>query len=89
MNTGKRAMENMEYVRKLLGEKQPGFAASVELALSFIHHQTEWPEEMTELTLPPRRHDTIDKQDPVHEWGVARLARLIQRWAVILLGVAA
>jgi hypothetical protein len=37
MNTDKQAMENTEYVRKLLEEKQPGFAASVELALSFIH----------------------------------------------------
>jgi hypothetical protein len=32
MNTAKQAMENMEYVRSLLREKQAGFAASVELA---------------------------------------------------------
>src|SRR5258705_7875531 len=36
MNTARQAMENMEYVRRLLEEKQAGFAASVELALSFI-----------------------------------------------------
>jgi hypothetical protein len=30
----KQAMENMEYVRWLLGQKQPGFAASLELAVS-------------------------------------------------------
>ncbi len=29
-----------------------------------------------ELTLPPVRHETIEKQDPVHEWRVARLAGL-------------
>jgi hypothetical protein len=29
-----------------------------------------------ELTLPPGRHETIEKQDPVHEWRVARLAWL-------------
>jgi len=44
MNTGKQAMENMEYVRRLLEEKQAGFSASVELAASFIHRQIEWPE---------------------------------------------
>ena len=32
MNTVKQAMENMEYVRWLLWQKQPGFAASLELA---------------------------------------------------------
>jgi hypothetical protein len=29
-----------------------------------------------ELTLPPGRHEIIEKQDPVHEWRMARLARL-------------
>ena len=80
MNTDKQAMENMEYVRKLLEEKQPGFAASVEFALSFIHHQIELPEETMELTLPPERHEIIDRQDPVHEWRVARLAHLGIPW---------
>jgi hypothetical protein len=28
MSTDDQAMENMEYVRRLLGEKQPGFSAS-------------------------------------------------------------
>ena len=32
MNTAKQAVENMEYVRSLLEEKQAGFAAPVELA---------------------------------------------------------
>jgi hypothetical protein len=33
MNTARQAMEKMEYVRGLLEEKQPEFAASVELAV--------------------------------------------------------
>ena len=41
MNTVKQAMENMAYVRRLLEEKQAGFSASVELAVSFIHRQLE------------------------------------------------
>ena len=57
MNTAKQAMENMEYVRRLLEEKQPGFSASVELAVSFIRHQIEWSEETMELTLPPGRYE--------------------------------
>jgi hypothetical protein len=82
MNTAKQAMENMEYVRRLLEEKQPGFAVSVELAVSFIHGQLERPEEPMELTLPPRRHETIERQDPVHEWRVARLVSLGIPWPV-------
>src|ERR1700722_6669523 len=39
MNTARQAMENMEYVRRLLDEKQAGFAAPVELAVSIIHRQ--------------------------------------------------
>src|SRR5260370_12121144 len=82
MNTAKQAMENMEYVRRLLEEKQAGFSASVELAVSFIHRQIEWPEETMELTLPPGRYESIQKQDPVHEWRVARLACLGIPWPV-------
>jgi hypothetical protein len=82
MNTAKQAMENREYVRRLLEEKQPEFAASLELAVSFIHSQIERPEETMELTLSPGRHETIGKQDPVHEWRVARLARLGIPWPV-------
>ena len=79
MNTAKQAMENMEYVRRLLEEKQPGFSASVELAVSFIHRQIEGSEETMELTLPPGRHETIEK-DPVHEWRVDRLTCLGIPW---------
>ena len=38
--------------------------------------------ETMELTLPPGRHETIEKQDPVHEWRVAQLARLRIPWPV-------
>jgi hypothetical protein len=82
MNTAKQAMENMEYVRRLLEEKQAGFSASVELAVSFIHRQIKWPEETMELTLPPGRHETIETQDTVHQWRVARLTRLGIPWPV-------
>jgi hypothetical protein len=39
MKTVKEAMENMEYVRRLLGQKQPGFAASLELAASQLERK--------------------------------------------------
>ena len=76
MNTARQAMQNMEYVRRLLEEKQPEFAASVELAVSFIQRQIERPEETMKLKLPPGHHETIEKQDPVHEWRVAQLVSL-------------
>ena len=43
MNSTKQAMENMEYVRGLLGQKQPGFAASLEFAVSLTAASTEKP----------------------------------------------
>ena len=82
MNTARQAMENMEYVRMLLEEKQPGFAAYVELAVFFIHVRSSGRRKTMELTLPPGHHKTIEKQDPVHEWRVARLARLGLPWTV-------
>jgi hypothetical protein len=44
MNTAKQAAENMAYVRRLLKEKQAGFSAAVELAVSLIDRRIEWPE---------------------------------------------
>jgi hypothetical protein len=76
MNTAKRATENVEYLRRLLEEKQAGFAASLELAVSSIRRPIEQPEETMGLTLPSGRHETIEKQDPVHEWRVAQLVSL-------------
>ena len=35
-----------------------------------------------ELTLRPGRHEIIEKQDPVHEWRMVRLARLGIPWPV-------
>jgi hypothetical protein len=75
MITAKQAMENLEYVRRLLEEKQAG-SASAELARVFIHRQIACSEETMELTLPPGPHETVEKQDPVHGWRVARLACL-------------
>jgi hypothetical protein len=43
MKTVKQAMENMEYVRRLLGQKQPGFAASLELAASQLERKLREP----------------------------------------------
>jgi hypothetical protein len=43
MKTVKEAMENMEYVRRLLGQKQPGFAASLELAVSQLERKLSEP----------------------------------------------
>ena len=43
MNTAVRAIENMEYVRRLLGQKQPGFAASLELAASQLERKLREP----------------------------------------------
>jgi len=60
MNTAKQAMENMEYVRG----KPAGFAASAELAPFFIHRQIEWSEETMEVTLPPGRHEAVERQVP-------------------------
>jgi hypothetical protein len=36
--------ENMEYVRRLLTQKQPGFAAALELAADLVERDLESPE---------------------------------------------
>jgi hypothetical protein len=41
--TVKQAMENMEYVRRLLRQKQPGFAASLELAAAQLERKLREP----------------------------------------------
>jgi hypothetical protein len=43
MKSAKQAMENMEYVRRLLEQKQPGFAASLEFAVSLADTSMEKP----------------------------------------------
>ena len=57
--TVEQAMENMEYVRRLLGQKQPGFAASLELAASQLERKLREPVMAPQTTaaisaLPPR-----------------------------------
>ena len=82
MNTARQATENMEYVRRLLEEKQAGFSASVELAVSVIRRQIERPEEndgTDAAAWTPRDHR---EARPVHEWRVVRLARLGIPWPV-------
>jgi len=43
MKSAKQAIENMEYVRRLLEQKQPGFAASLEFAASLVETSLENP----------------------------------------------
>jgi hypothetical protein len=55
MKTAKQAMENMEYVRRLLEQKQPGFAASLEFAVSLTGTSMEKPmdDELIRLCAAP------------------------------------
>ena len=48
--------ENMEYVRKLLQEKQPGFSAALELALVLLELEP-WPPQMSAETTATKAHD--------------------------------
>jgi len=50
----KRATENAEYVHRLLEQKQPGFAASLEFAVSLAETSMEQPMDDV-LTGCPRR----------------------------------
>jgi hypothetical protein len=43
MKSVKQAVENMEYVRRLLRHKQPGFAASLELAAAQLERKLREP----------------------------------------------
>jgi hypothetical protein len=74
MNTCQVGNGNLEYARAARGKA--GWILRVELAVSFIHRQIEWPEETMERTQAPGRHEIVERQDPVHGWCVARLARL-------------
>ena len=47
MNTAEQAMENREYVRRLLEQNQSGFAASLELAASLVE------QDLRELAITP------------------------------------
>jgi hypothetical protein len=39
----RQSTENMEYVRQLLREKQPGFSAALELAVMLAEHELRSP----------------------------------------------
>jgi hypothetical protein len=47
--------ENMAYVRRLLKEKQPGFAAALELALAVTELEL-WPPQMPAETSATKAH---------------------------------
>ena len=57
MKSAKQATENVEYVRRLLGQKQPGFAASLEFAVSLTETSMEKPMdgELIRLCAAPAR----------------------------------
>jgi len=40
----RQSAENMEYVRRLLKQKQPGFAAALELAVDLVERELGSPE---------------------------------------------
>jgi ribosomal protein L9 len=41
----RQSAENMEYVRKLLKQKQPAFSAALELAADLVASELSFPEE--------------------------------------------
>ena len=52
----RQSTENMEYVRRLLQEKQPGFSAALELALMLAELEL-WPPQMPRDTSVATAHD--------------------------------
>jgi hypothetical protein len=54
-------MENMEYVRGLLGQKQPGFAASLEFAVSLAAASMEKPVDDELIRCARRRPASPDR----------------------------
>ena len=71
MKSIKQAMENMEYVRRLLEQKQPRFAACLEFAASLV----ETGHGATSLPAPPdpatTGQEAMDREE--------QIARLVQR----------
>ena len=55
MKPTNQAIENMEYVRRLLEQKQPGFAASLEFAVSPAEISMEIPADDQLIRLCARR----------------------------------
>jgi hypothetical protein len=54
--TTQRSTENMEYVRRLLHRKQPGFSAALELALVLAELEL-WPPLMSSETSAAQARD--------------------------------
>jgi len=52
----RQSTENMEYVRRLLNQKQPGFSAVLELALMLAEVEL-WPPQMPRDTSAITAHD--------------------------------
>ena len=48
--------ENMEYVRRLLSQRQPGFSAALESALVLAEREL-WPPQMPREASASRGHD--------------------------------
>ena len=46
--------ENMEYVRKLLKQKQPAFAAALELAVDLVERDLRSPKMPRDISTPAR-----------------------------------
>ena len=77
MKSIKQAMENTEYVRRLLEQKQPRFAACLEFAASLV----ETGHGATSLPAPPdpatTGQEAMDREErSVHDWRVSQLTRL-------------
>jgi hypothetical protein len=76
MDTARQATENMEYVRRLLEESRPDSPRLWNWPCPLSAVRSSGRRKTMELTPRPGCHEIIERQDPVHEWRVARLARL-------------
>ena len=52
MVVNQQSAENMEYVRKLLKQKQPGFAAALELAADLVEQDLRSPKVPRDISTP-------------------------------------
>jgi hypothetical protein len=77
MKSAKQAMENVEYVRRLLGQKQPGFAASLEFAVSLAETSMEKPmdDELIRLCAAPARGACLRMTPRYLNWSRPELRR--------------
>ena len=52
MVVAQQSAENMEYMRKLLKQKQPGFAAALELAADLVEQDLRSPKMPRDISTP-------------------------------------